>query len=350
MGVSPIQQLRTEWKKWINPWLIADKHDKLINYYGKDLSGVLRYMFSGNIVPWEIEEAAVVLRRHLHSLTVWQTLKTKSNSSVAIQDFSVSESAIKPTYSVTFINTNWKTERIVFSLVNDPDRWVFPVTEVTWNEATYRSVPFHGDVRNHLYHQNDFYQKEYVTPLIDAWLISWDDATVINLYHKIHDVPEIISWDIYVNDKTWADAHKESSLIRKILVNSYVWYTQQEIDFIANSFLVFEQPTNYFKWWERLNYILDALRAYKTAATFYHQHEHLVGGILQNQLEYFINSKKIVSITPLQWKQNKLPFSYLPSSEVFLKKYGKEIEEILASWSHTHILLMWDAIVSRYNL
>lgn len=324
----------------------------MITYYELALSGVLRYMFSGNIVPLEIEEAVVVLRKNLHTLIPWQTLIARKPAlwSIRVQSIDRTWSTIEPKHTITFINTTWQEETITFSLICDLERWAFPITEITRKDRTYRSVPLHGDVRNHLHHQHTFYEAEYVSPLVDAWMISWDDATALGLYHKVHDVPEMIKWDKHVNDKAWHDAHEESSLIRQILIAANVWYTQQEIDFVANSFLVFEQPDNYFKWGERLNYILDALRAYKTATTFYHQHEYLVGGILQNQLEYFINSKKTVTITPLKWKQNTLPFAYLPSSQIFLEKYKDQIQEVLASWSYTNILLIWDAIVSQYKL
>jgi hypothetical protein len=69
---------------------------------------------------------------------------------------------------------------------------MFPVTEVTWNDSTYRSVPFHGDVRNHLHHQHDWYKKEYLTPLVAANLITQEDLEIIHLFHQIHDLPEIL--------------------------------------------------------------------------------------------------------------------------------------------------------------
>jgi hypothetical protein len=51
MGVSPMQQLRTAYEDLIDINQLTNKHNDLIKYFEKDLSGVLRYMFSGNIVP-----------------------------------------------------------------------------------------------------------------------------------------------------------------------------------------------------------------------------------------------------------------------------------------------------------
>jgi hypothetical protein len=348
MGTSPLSRLRKSWESWIDPTALSNKHERLTTYYWNDLSGVLRYMFHWFIVPLEIQDAVVVLRRHLHTLQKWEklTLQTNTSKNITINDISISVNS----YTITFTNIDNHQEVVTFSLQDDQWRGNFITTEIKRNGTSYRSVPFHWDVRNHLYHQHDWYKKEYLNPLASSWLIWEEDIQIIHLFHQIHDVPEMVKWDKHVNDKSWWDAQEESTLIRSIIEESHIKYTPNEIDFTSNSFTVFEQPSNYFKWWERLNYILDAVRSYHSAKDFFHNHTNLTTNILRNQLTYFIDEQKKVWVTPLIWKPKQIPFKELPSAHIFLNTHWKEIQEVLESGSFTDIQPLRDKIITIHQL
>lgn len=347
MGQSPLALLRKSYE-WVQDLSqLETKHHNLITRYERELSGVLRYMFHGFIVPLEIQDAVVILRRNLHTLAAWEELHLPWNVPASIKVITVTNS--KNHHTVRFINTTGNLEEIRFTLENDPSRWDFPITEIHRKNKTYRSVPFHGDVRNHLHHQHDFYREEYLEFLLQSWLINPNDAIVMQLFHQIHDLPEIVKWDIHVNDKWSSDAEDESAVIRQLLQDSGILYTPAEIDFVAQLFRVFEQPSNYFKWWERLNYILDALRAYRAGQHFFNGHTDMIGNILGNQLPYFYD-EKMVWITPLEWKPLQVPFKELPSTIPFLKKYGQEIWNVLATAAYTDINRHRDKVVTVHNL
>jgi hypothetical protein len=136
----------------------------------------------------------------------------------------------------------------------------------------------------------------------------------------------------------------------QMITSSWIAYSAKELSFTSNSFGVFEQPTNYFKWWERFGYMLDACRTHRTVNKFFHQQIPLVWDILRNQLPYFYDPKKVLRITPLDSKPTSLPFSELPSSKPFLNTHGKSIEEVLASGSYPDIQPLRDKIVSKHQL
>jgi hypothetical protein len=283
----------------------------------------------------------------MHTLESWQTFQPTPQKTITLHEKSVDDNAQSTTFVFSWSDNIKHT--LQMTLLEDPTWWVHPITQISYNNTNFRSVAFNGDVRNHQTHQHTWYEPWYLAPIKDAWLITQQDVQFTSLFSKGHDVPETVKWDKHVNDKSFSDSEEEAVIISKLMDKVGI-YTEEEKRTLALLFQLYEHKANYFKWWERLMYIHDAIDSHFHQINYFHDKSLLVRDILQNQLKLFATEDEKVHITCLSWKTTTLPLQHIPSAPLFFNQQKQRIDKILACHEYNDIVPTREKIVNAYKL
>lgn len=307
--------------------LLKKDNQLLVSHYEKELWGVIRYMFNEYIVPLEIQDDVVVLRRNLHTLqsnTIWHNKKWEE---LHIQHIHHKDNQ----YSIEY-NKWWKTYHLGFNLINDPTRWDKTVTEIIYQWKTYRSVQYNGDVNNHMHHQQTIFDQKYLLPSVEQGLISEINRDLISLFHGVHDLPEIDTWDDQYGTKSEKNSTQESEVIVKLIKDSGIQQiTESKQQLYSLLFHYLENPKNFFKWWEKLNYIQDAINVFKKWHIFLHNPEGLIYQVLENQLPSFLDKTPSYILTDFTNHNNdkKISLYELDASKKFFLDSQNDLTMII---------------------
>ena len=267
--------------------VLKSRLNSLVKYYEKDLSGVLRYMFKWFIVPPVIQEEVVFLRRNLDNLKNWDKLILSDNNTIEIKEILKYISC----YDIRYIK-NDKPYQVSFELKKDSNRGDHNITEIGYLWKKYRSVPYNGDVYNHMHHQQDFFDDMYLKPSLEQGIIDEKNLQLLSLFQKIHNLPEIKKWDIQYGIKTQWDCDDEKDIIIDQIRESKLKFSIYEQEYCAKLFSQLEWSTSFFKWWEKLNYIADAIRVFNQDKQYLNDPLLLIDNIFTNNLESFWNKEK----------------------------------------------------------
>lgn len=304
------------------------KLEDLIVSYKDELWGVLRYMFHGYIVPLEIQQETLLLRRHLHDLSDQNNFQTSTGI--------LSIEKIEELGNISYITCSYGNTilEIGLELVQDNEWWKYPTTQIHYKDQTYRSVRYNGDVYNHMHHQQTFMDNKYLRPTVDQWLLDIPQAQCISLFHTMHDLPEIVQGDVQYGEKTDKNCENEDKVIVDLIQQKKGNFSPSELHFCAELFKNLESPTSFFKWGEKLNYIKDAMEAFDGSFSVNNYHNNpmlLCYDILERNLPSFLDKEKkykLHSFTNSK-KDIMLSLGELDASKFFFHENKNKLEEII---------------------
>lgn len=163
-----------------------------------------------------------------------------------------------------------------------------------------------GNVYEHsIWQTNLIYQ--YAKADIEWWYIDEKSYEQLIVIWLIHDIWEILSWDITYDHKTSITEAQERENWERILrslfadENKRKWLLEiYSINFESN------HPLNFiFKIYEKFSYLRWAFHAYNNRKTLYNP-LHLIHNVLKNQIKpLFANMEKIPSIRPFLQDHSK---------------------------------------------
>ncbi len=277
------------------------KNINLVEHNKEKLSAEIRYLFKWLILPLEIQDIAKNLRRNHTSQEEFVPIK------IGEHDFNI-------------------------ELINDHERGKYwKITEFQRWENKYRSVPYNWDVYNHLHHQHPFYE-EYVESLVSAWIISELYWRLLVLYHRIHDVPEAVNWDDFVDDKTSENAEEEAKVIIDQINDSWIYYTEKEKELAATLFQIFEWNEIVFKPWEIVNYWNDSINS--RYDNNYLNSKKIFSLDVQAAVLAKIANNTVIIPPVLWWEKREFSLSTLPFAQKYLKKNSSIIERMIDYWNN----------------
>lgn len=236
---------------------LREKNKQLVDVYKDDLAGVLRYLHFGQILPLEIEKSVSALIQNMRTLKNGQRYRDDNGDVL----FLIEAIATHLSAKVTYINqTTGITYHIEMEYVPARDRnekTSLPYREIFYKNKTYRAIKEDGDVYAHLNHQHLRYVPEFLVPLHEDRTINNTEFELLELFHRVHDVPErhVAVGDKYAFTKEDSGSIGESHKFHADMIQSRIPYTPEECKLMPALFKQYEGRYKLFKLGEMLGYM-----------------------------------------------------------------------------------------------